>query len=593
MYIFDKQSEFYRYPQGGIETEEDITLSIYVKRNIKDIPMIHVEKRQDLSSCFYMNIPMEWVGTHYSYDLYKASFSIKDKGQYLYSFILDENNCTKSYELLIYAKNYKTPEWIKGGIIYHIFVDRFYREKILNKKNNTIIRKWEEIPNYLPDENGEIQNNDFFGGNLEGIKKKLPYLADLGVNMLYLSPIFEAYSNHKYDVGDYFKIDPMFGDEEDLISLCKEAEKLGIGIILDGVFSHTGADSVYFNKYGNYNCLGAYQSKDSAYYNWYTFNNLDDDYLSWWGIKTLPTINKGNEDFIDFITGDNGVLRYWQKAGVKGWRLDVADELPNEFLERLRKAVKEQDSEVYIVGEVWEYGSNKISYGKLKEYFCGMQLDSVMNYPLKDAIIDYIKNKDCTSLYETMNFIVENYPTCTVNSLMNILGTHDTIRILTVLGITDVPLSKDEKSIYTLNEKELKRGISLLKIASLLQFTLPGIPCIYYGDEAGMEGFEDPFNRRCFPWGNENIELIEHYKYLSDLRKNKVFLDGKYKCIIHDAGVFVFERYSESNRIIIAVNMSSKTITLKTNEAMIEHSSNIESKLYNINPQDYLILRYY
>lgn len=591
MYIFDNQSEFYRYPQGGIEAGQEIILKIYIRKNVESKPIIKIEKRQDLSSSTYMDIPMEWISTKNSYDLYKGSFTINDYGQYFYSFVLNERIISKNYEFLIYKKNYITPQWIKGGIVYHIFVDRFHRNKILYKRDDIIIRDdWGGIPNFLPDKDGEIRNNDFFGGNLEGIIEKLPYISELGVNTIYLSPIFEAYSNHKYDVGDYLKIDPMFGDEKTLSLFCREAEKLGIGIIIDGVFSHTGDDSVYFNKYGNYNSLGAYQSKASPYYNWYMFNSWMDDYISWWGIKTLPTINKENEDYIDYITGENGVLKYWQKAGIKGWRLDVADELPNEFLERLRRAVKEQDSEAYIVGEVWEDGSNKISYGKLKEYFCGNQLDSVTNYPLKNAIIDYVKNKDCTALYETMNFIIEKYPPQIVNCLMNILGTHDTARILTVLGCTEAPLNKEQKATFKLNEEELKEGISLLKIASLLQFTLPGIPCIYYGDEVGIEGFEDPFNRACYPWGNENKELIEHYKYLSALRKNELFSEAKYKCIIHDGGVFAFERYNELERIVIAVNMSEEIISLRLNQNMIEYSSNITKELYNISSGDYLIL---
>lgn len=590
MFIFESQSEFYRCPQGGIEQGKLINLKIYVKKSLS-LPKIRIEKRHDYNSQFCKEIPMEWVGTEKSHDLYKADFSLNEIGHYLYYFILDENIKSQSYELLIFKKNFTTPEWIKGGIIYHIFVDRFYRKNGLKKDGDIIIHNdWGGIPNYLPNEEGEIKNNDFFGGNLEGIKYKLPYLKELGITAIYLSPIFEAYSNHKYDVGDYFSIDPMFGDENSLMELCKEAESYGMSIILDGVFSHTGVISKYFNKYGYYQSTGAYQSKDSPYYDWYIFNKWNEDYASWWGIKTLPTIDKSSNSYINFITGENGVLNYWQKRGVKGWRLDVADELPNEFLEKLRYAVKKHDKEALLVGEVWEDASNKFSYSKLKEYFCGNQLDSVTNYPLRNAIIEYIKTGNCSMLNHTINYIIEKYPPQTVNCLMNILGTHDTERILTMLGSSKAPQTKGEKAVYKLDFKELKKGIRLLKIASLLQFTLPGVPCIYYGDETGVEGFEDPFNRTCFPWGNENKEILSHYIFLSQLRKNKLFIHGKYKNQVHDGGVFVFERFEDDEKIVIAINMSEDTITLKLKEAMKDFITEDTGNRFEIQSEEYLIL---
>lgn len=590
MFIFDGQSEFFRHPQGGISAGQEVEIKIYIKRISVPRPVIRVEKRHDYGSRFYKEVPMEWIGTEKSYDLYKGSFTIKDCGHYYYEFILNENIQSQPEELLIYEENYTTPKWIKGGIIYHIFVDRFYRTKILKKNSDMIIRNgWGGTPAYLP-VNDEIKNNDFFGGNLEGIKEKLPYLSSIGVTALYLSPVFDAYSNHKYDVGNYLSIDPMFGDEKSFTELCKKAENHGISIILDGVFSHTGDDSIYFNKYGHYDSIGAYQSQNSAYYEWYIFNKWKDDYVSWWGIKTLPALNKINKAYIDFIAGESGVLKYWQNKGVKGWRLDVADELPDEFIQRLRSAVKEQNNEALIVGEVWEDASNKFSYGKLKEYFCGKQLDSVTNYPLRSAIINYVKTGDCSLLYNTMNFIIEKYPPQTVNCLMNILGTHDTARILTVLGCSEAPQNRYEKAVYKLSGEESEKGIRLLKIASLLQFTIPGIPCVYYGDEAGVEGFEDPFNRACFPWGNENKEVLNHYKLLSELRKNKLFAKGKYKCLLHEAGIFVFERYDGEKKIIVAANMSEDTVTLNFKENMKEYCGSGTGNSFNLSSEEYLIL---
>ncbi|WMJ78180.1 MULTISPECIES: glycoside hydrolase family 13 protein [unclassified Sedimentibacter] len=589
MFIFDSQSEFFRSPQGGVKEDKPLTLKVYVKKKY-GTPIMRIDKRNDYNCNLYKEIPMKWVGTEKSHDLYEASFAINEAGSYFYYFIFDESNLSPNYELLVYNKNFTTPNWIKGGIIYHIFVDRFYRSYTLSKDSDIIIRDdWGGIPNYLPIE-GEIKNNDYFGGNLEGIKAKLPYLSELGITAIYLSPVFEAYSNHKYDVGDYLSIDPMFGNEQSFIELVTEAKNYGMSIILDGVFSHTGVDSVYFNKYGHYNSTGAYQSQNSFYFDWYMFNNWNNDYACWWGIKTLPTINKESKSYIDFITGENGVLKYWQKRGVKGWRLDVADELPNEFLKALRIASKNKDSESFIAGEVWEDATDKFSYGKLKEYFCGEQLDSVTNYPLRSAIIKYIENKDCEMLNRTMGFIIEKYPPQTVNCLMNILGTHDTVRILTVLGCTEIPESKHKKAEYKLSIEELKKGTALLKIASLLQFTLPGIPCIYYGDEAGVEGFEDPFNRRCFPWGHENNEILNHYKMLSQLRKYSVFDEGKYKCLTHDEGVFIFERYDKNKNIIIATNLSDKTITLNFSSPKKDYLLKISNNSFDLDSNKFLIL---
>lgn len=596
MIIFDSKSEFFRYPQGAIKENDKITFKIYIKRDFICIPKIIIEKRNDFNKSFYKSSKLEWIGTEKNYDIYGSELCIEEYGNYYYSFEFGNDNNIRPYaalhELLIYKDDYTTPDWIKGGIIYHIFVDRFYKNQINNKNDNIIIRNdWGGIPNYKPDENEKILNNDFFGGNIDGIVKKLSYLHSLGVTVIYLSPIFEAHSNHKYDTGDYLNIDPMFGNEDDFVNLCKSAEKYGISIILDGVFNHSGDDSLYFNKYTNYKSIGAYQSKNSPYFEWYTFNDWNEDYNCWWNIKILPTLNKTNRSYLNFIMGKDGVLKHWINLGARGYRLDVADELPNEFLQELRISVKSEKNDALIIGEVWEDASNKFSYDKLKEYFCGSQLDSVTNYPLRTAVIDYLKTKDCKNLYKTMNIITEKYPVQSMNCLMNILGTHDTARILTELGSEVIPNDKDEMAKSKLSTKELSIGIKLLKIASLLQMTLPGIPCIYYGDEVGIEGGKDPFNRKCFPWGNENSEILNHYKFLSKLRKSSpVFIDGKYKCISHDTGVFIFERSHKKEKIIIGINISYKPIALNLHEKMKDYSAMSLGKEFIIEESNYIIL---
>lgn len=593
MVIFDSRSEFFRYPQGAVSEGDKISVKIYIKRSLACTPKLIAEKRHDYNREYNSAVNMSWIGAHKEYDLYGCDFHIDESGNYFYYFQFDgcsiENPYPETHQLLVCHKEYETPDWIKGGIIYHIFVDRFYKEKINTKNDGIVVRHdWGGTPHYLPDENGKILNNDFFGGNLDGIIKKLPYLEDLGVSCIYLSPVFDAHSNHKYDVGDYLSIDSMFGDKDTLKSLCREASARGISVILDLVLSHTGDDSVYFNKYGRYNSVGAYQSKDSPYFEWYTFTSWNDEYNCWWDIKILPALNKENEDYKDFIFNPRGVARYYLKSGIAGYRLDVADELPNEFLNELHASVKSENKNAVIIGEVWEDAADKYSYGSLKEYFLGNQLDSVTNYPLRSAIIEYVKTGDCSMLYETMGFIAEKYPKQAVDCLMNILGTHDTPRILTVLGSSIVPNSKEEMAAVTLSEDELEDGIKRLKIAALLQMTLPGVPCIYYGDEAGMEGWADPFCRRCFPWENINEEIKGHYKFLSGLRKSsRLFVDGKYKCLIHDNGVFAFERYDGSKKIVIAMNMSKEPITINFKNNICPRSGKAPASTFTIESGDY------
>ena len=595
MIMFDSQSEFFRCPQGAIKEDEKIALNIYIKRCFPCSPSVIIEKRNDYDKNLIRKVPLEWKSTFKNYDLYGVEFIIEQCGHYFYSF--DFGRETKSpknlYQLLIYKKDYITPKWIKGGIIYHIFVDRFFRDKIRSKDDDILIRhNWGGTPNFLSDKNGKIKNDDFFGGNLDGIISKIPYLHSLGITAIYLSPIFEAHSNHKYDVGNFFKIDPMFGGDDSLKNLCCEAKKYGMHVILDLVLSHTGDDSVYFNKYGSYDSVGAYQSKSSPYFSWYKFNSWNDDYSCWWNIKILPTLNKENKNYRSFIMGNDGVLKHYLKEGVKGYRLDVADELPNDFLDELRISVKSYDEEALIIGEVWEDAADKYAYGKLKEYFLGKQLDSVTNYPIRTAIINYVKNKDCSLLSDTMNLISEKYPKEALNCIMNILSTHDTARILTVLGSDESPKNKNEMSASKLSPDELEKGIKMLKIAALIQMTLPGIPCIYYGDEAGTEGWTDPFNRTCFPWGHENQEILKLYFFLTKLRKSsRLFIDGKYRCLIHDKGVYIYERYDHEKKIIIAVNLSLDEIFLNFNDNFTDYETGKSAGKFSVEPNKFIILQ--
>ena len=496
--------------------------------------------------------------------LYFYTFSIgKDVfvscGEQELGYLSDQPN---GFILTVYKSSYRTPKWFKGGVMYQIFPDRFCRKGTMPDIKGRIQREdWGGTPSYRPNEYGKVLNNDFFGGNLAGIQSKLPYLKSLGVTVVYLNPIFEAASNHRYDTSDYMNIDPFLGTEKEFKQLIQEAENLGIRIILDGVFNHTGDDSVYFNKYGNYPSLGAYQSKDSPYYTWYCFQDYPNRYDSWWGIDILPQVNESSPEYQNFIFEEGGVLKKWLQFGIGGYRLDVADELPDFFLKKLRKSVKDSNKNAIIIGEVWEDASTKIAYSQRREYLHGKELDSVMNYPWKEAIISYMYTGNASNLLSSIRAILNHYPKQTVDCLMNILGTHDTSRILTVLGGINCN-SKDEMASEKayLTAENRQKAIEKLKMAAVLQFTLPGVPCIYYGDENGMEGHIDPFCRRCFDWEHLNVDLINFYKKLGEIRNKHsyIFQYGRFEFIELDGGFFMFTRERGQSVITICVNNSSK-----------------------------------
>ena len=477
------------------------------------------------------------------------------------------------WQITVFDEAYHTPAWMKGGVMYQIFPDRFYRaEGDYPVRYGKILREnWGGLPSYRPNSSGKVLNNDFFGGNLNGVTEKLDYLQSLGVTVLYFNPIFEAYSNHRYDTGDYLKIDPLLGTDADLDRLVAEAEKRGIRIILDAVLNHTGSDSRYFNKYGTYDSLGAYQSQDSPYADWYRFSHFPDQYDSWWGIDTLPAVNENSSSYQEFVFGENGVLHHWLRRGIGGYRLDVADELPDFFLEKLRCVVKEASADAVIIGEVWEDASNKIAYSERRKYLQGGELDSVMNYPLKDAIIGFVKSGKTSQLRETLFMLMDNYPKETLDCLMNILGTHDTARILTVFGGKECS-DKDEMATTFLSESEKAAAKRKVMMAAVLQFTLPGVPCIYYGDENAMEGHRDPFCRRCFDWLYTDEELLAFYRKLGALRRKfGVFSEGEYGEVYADSSCLLYERRNSEEVVYIWVNNSYCEYSIHVKGTFQEH----------------------
>ena len=465
------------------------------------------------------------------------------------------------FQLTVYDGSTETPAWFGEGVTYQIFPDRFCRLEPPDGAgmvgDRWVHENWDELMAYQP-ECGVITNRDFFGGSLKGILSRLDYLESLSVSTIYLNPIFEAASNHRYDTCDYKKIDPMLGTEKDFRLLCSEAAKRGIRVILDGVFNHTGNGSRYFNAHGWYDTLGAAQSQESPWYEWYDFSHWPDKYSCWWGIDTLPQVRESTPSYVDFIIeNEDSVIRHWLRAGASGWRLDVADELPDAFIEKLRAAAVSEKRDAVIIGEVWEDGSNKVAYDQRRRYLLGSETHGLMNYPLRNAILDYVRGGRAEDFMEAMETIREHYPPAAFYSALNSLGTHDTSRILTLLGQSEdlSGYSRDWRARHRLDRFERQRAVRRLKLASALLYAFPGSPCIYYGDEAGMEGCEDPFNRGPFPWEHEDAELLCHYRRLGQLRKARPSLRrGSITYLKADGGLLVFVRQTEDERTVIALN---------------------------------------
>ena len=473
------------------------------------------------------------------YEIWQADFSIHQEGLYFYYYYIDtpsggfrlfkqgdDTNMEAGalWQVSCVPADFHTPVWARGATIYQIFPDRFRKSGDCDLTGKltpyTVHPSWNEEVDWRPTEDDLVLNNDFFGGNFRGITEKLDYIADLGVNLLYLNPISKSFSSHRYDTGDYKTPDPMLGTEEDFAELCRQAHSRGIRVILDGVYSHTGSNSPYFNREGQFDSLGAYNSQESPYYSWYTFQHWPDRYTCWWNFDTLPTVNKLDPAFVKFIIEDeDSVVAHWMKLGADGFRLDVADELPDEFIRLLRRRIKAINPDALLLGEVWEDASAKIAYNRRRTYFTAGELDSVMNYPFRTAIIDYVRGHDGgAALKETVMSIVENYPPEVVQCNMNLLGTHDTPRILTAL-VDDFNGTREEMSKRHLSRNQFDIAYDRLLMAAFLQYTLPGSPSLYYGDEAGMEGGRDPFNRRPYPWGRENTEILDHFRHLGKLRR--------------------------------------------------------------------------
>lgn len=487
------------------------------------------------------------------------------------------------YQITVYEKNYTTPDWMKEAVVYQIFPDRFFRGK--DTPFHGIQRCWNDEPFYRSDQfGGEYLSNDFFGGNFDGIQKKLPYLKELGVTAIYLNPISRAFSNHRYDTGDYEAPDPLLGTVNDFEVLAKEAEKLGIKIILDGVYSHTGADSRYFNKNGTYDSVGAYQSTKSPFYSWYSFSEHPDKYDSWWGFDTLPNVNELDEGFLEYIAKDkDSVIKKWLRRGAQGFRLDVADELPDEFIGVLRKALKEEDPDALLIGEVWEDATNKISYGNRRAFLWGKELDSVMNYVFREAVLSYLTGCDAELFSMRLHSLLENYPPQALYTAMNLISSHDVPRALTVLA--DAPdfrtITREQQHDYVIPEEKKELAKRRMVLAIAMQMTLPGAPTIYYGDEREMFGYADPFNRAPMDWENGDGEILHQTKIFTKLRKSTPSLStGFYKLLYAENGVICYLRSLQGGKDAFGRKKSGDDIIVMINAA--QHNAHVSLSLENL-----------
>ncbi len=565
--LYNSKLSQFKQPFGTLRPGEVCTMHIQIPCACQTT---HVEVRVlSEDGTPFLNVPMVKCAQTELYETWRTAFALDEPDLYFYFFQITTKN--ESFRLLkqgdatnmetgdwwqvsVIAEEFAVPSALEGAVMYQIFPDRFARagQCDLTEKLQPywVHKNWRDQPVWQPNERGEITNNDFFGGNFAGMCEKLDYLQNLGVEVLYLNPVFMAWSTHRYDTFDYTRIDPMLGTEDDFRHFCNEAHARGMKVILDGVFSHVGSRSPYFQS--------AISDPKSPYRSWFDFQHYPDRYTSWWGITTLPCVNKMDPAFLDYIIdGPYSIAVRWLMAGADGWRLDVVDELPDEFVLRLRRRIRQVKPQAILIGEVWEDASNKVAYDRRRRYFVDNELDGVMNYPLQKAIFRYVRREDDGSgLGAQVMTLAENYPPHVLNACMNLLSTHDTPRAINAL-LDPHDGSRDDLAQRHFSAEQLTWGKELLRTAAFLQFTLPGAPCIYYGDEAAMTGYRDPFNRACYPWGEEDTNLQAFYRVLTGLKRgNPALKTGRVEIITAGGGRVQFLRQSEEQTAMVFCNAS-------------------------------------
>ncbi len=597
-FIYDAWDREYKTPFGAVKQGEAIEIA--VKTNADAVTVVGLEAPAAMEKTdggFRLRfVPKKEKGLYFYH--FEAVFKGQKKrfGKCVDSGKSCENG--RDYQLTVHS-NGSVPDWFKGKTMYQIYVDRFFKgdaKDTMPRDHVLMHTSWDEAPVYIKNDRGEIVLWDFFGGNLAGVIEKLPYIKNLGVDIIYLNPIFEAVSNHKYDTADYSRVDRMYGTNDTLKKLVKAAGKLGIKIMLDGVFSHTGEDSIYFNKYKHYGDGGAYQDKKSPYFDWYHFKKFPDDYDCWWGVKALPAVNELNPTYMKYLLDEKtGVVTQWMKAGVAGWRLDVADELPDAFIRALKTCVLTANPEAVLLGEVWEDASNKVSYETPREYILGSALDSVSNYPLREALIDLLTGSGSVNDFANVVMTLqENYPPDIFRALMNMTGTHDTSRLFTLLG--DAPafeaLTTWQARDYRLPKAQAELAEKRMMLYYLALFTLPGNPCIYYGDEIGMQGYKDPYNRGTFSWETRDTQMADWVKQLGILRKQLGIAQGSVQFFASD-GVLKYEITTESQNVMVYINPMNLTadIPRAKKEAVLTYLATADEDWVHIDALGAAVLR--
>jgi glycosidase len=518
-YLKHENERFYINPVN----ENLVYLRVKVSKN--DIKDLNIQSNADILSKKIYEIDNEIV---YEFKLkiksneLKYRFLIYDGGEIIYGY----NKSDEFYTLNMNRPKisyFDTPSWAKGEIIYQIFPDRF--RNFINTNDDF------DAPNWYGEYNKDELMFKSFGGDLKGIENSLDYLSDLGIKGIYLNPIFSANSTHKYNTKDYFKIDPSFGTEKDFEDLLEKSHNKDLKIIIDGVFNHTGID--FFAMKENFE-----KQENSKYLDWYYIKNFPikenpNSYESWQNYASLPKLNIDNKEVKSYISR---VLAYWTSMGIDGWRLDAVDQIPNYFWnDYFYHYVKQLNSDLLITGEYWKNSKN---------YFEYPSFDSVMNYLFKDAVVNYSKGGSANELVNDLQYYLNRYPQQVLNTLWNLLGSHDTRRIFT----------------------ELDEDIEKLKIAVGIQMTFIGSPVIYYGDEIGMTGENDPFCRKPFIWDEKtwNKQINDYYKKLIKFRnQNDALKYGDIKFLEAKIGTVVYERSFKDEKVIVLIN--NKKISPKIN----------------------------
>lgn len=503
---------------------------------------------------------------------------------------VEENKYPYAWQITVYDKDFVTPDKMKGAIVYQIFPDRFSRGETFDLSKikddpkhpeRVFHRNWYEDVDIKGKPSTGYIACDFFAGSLNGILEKLGYIKSLGVDVIYLNPIFEARSSHRYDTADYLNVDPILGTNEDFVKLTQRADELGIKLVIDGVFSHTGADSKYFNKYGSFAETGAYESyasgKESKFRSWYSFFENEDKtigYESWWGFPELPNVNENDLSYRKFVFGDDGIVDTWVSRGIGGIRLDVSDELPDSFIRQMRDTLKAKTKgEGILIGEVWEDASNKCSYGSYRDFLFGRTHDSVMGYTFREVVMDFLTGRITAKVADArLEGYRERYPQQAFYCIMNLISSHDVPRALTCLsGAKDAPTREEQQKIHV-DSAVYDQAVKLMRMALALQVGYVGATSLYYGDEILMDGYKDPFNRRTYPWGNtskaQEDELFFARQLLSLRSENDVLRTGFYKTLVADDDFWVFSRFSDDNCCDVfgkAIEKGSKEIVLFIN----------------------------